>query len=111
MFSNKILPEFCSRFYCEVCDYKTNKKSSYSDHLISTKHSKAIIGNQNLPKFCSEHICDNCNKKYKDNSGLWRHKKKCIQNLHNTNTTNTTNTTENKENKEDLIQFLINENK
>ena len=111
MFSNKILPEFCSKFYCEVCDYKTNKKSSYSDHLISTKHSKAIIGNQNLPKFCSEHICDNCNKKYKDNSGLWRHKKKCIQNLHNTNTTNTTNTSESKENKEDLIQFLINENK
>jgi len=109
MFSNKILPEFCSRFYCEVCDYKTNKKSSYSDHLISTKHSKSIIGNQNLPKFCSEHICDNCNKKYKDNSGLWRHKKKCTQNLHNT--TNTTNTTENKEDKEDLIQFLINENK
>ena len=109
MFSNKILPEFCSRFYCEVCDYKTNKKSSYSDHLISTKHSKSIIGNQNLPKFCSEHICDICNKKYKDNSGLWRHKKKCTQNLNNN--TNTTNTTENKENKEDLIQFLINENK
>ena len=118
MFSNKILPEFCSRFYCEVCDYKTNKKSSYSDHLISTKHSKSIIGNQNLPKFCSEHICDNCNKKYKDNSGLWRHKKKCNQPLHNntnttiTNTTTTNTTTTNTtENKEDLIQFLINENK
>jgi hypothetical protein len=112
MFSNKILPEICSRFYCELCDYKTNKKSSYSDHLISTKHSKSIIGNQNLLKFCSEHICDVCNKKYKDNSGLWRHKKKCNQNLHNNNNNNNNNTDTNiTENKEDLIQLLINENK
>jgi hypothetical protein len=33
--------------------------------------------NENLPKICSDFVCKNCNKKYKDNSGLWRHKKKC----------------------------------
>jgi hypothetical protein len=27
----------------------------------------------------TDHICENCNKKYKDYSGLWRHKKKCFQ--------------------------------
>ena len=43
--------------------------------------------------------CQNCNKNYKDNSGLWKHKKKCcIQNLSN-------NTTE-----KDLIMLLIKEN-
>ena len=77
-FSNKILPKFCSKFHCENCDYITSKKSSYDDHLLSRKHLAAINGNQILPKFCSEFICQNCSKKYVTNSGLWRHKQKCI---------------------------------
>jgi hypothetical protein len=77
MVSNEILPKFCSKFYCEKCDYGTSKKSSYNDHLISSKHTKSMVSNEILPKFCSEFICQKCNKKYKDNSGLWRHKKKC----------------------------------
>jgi hypothetical protein len=84
IFSNQNLPNSCSRFYCDFCDYKTSKKSSYDDHLLTRKHQKSIIsnqksinGNQNLPKNCSKFICQNCNKEYKDYSGLWRHKKKC----------------------------------
>jgi hypothetical protein len=77
MVSNEILPKICSKFYCEKCDYGTSKKSSYNDHLISSKHTKSMVSNEILPKFCSEFICQKCNKKYKDNSGLWRHKKKC----------------------------------
>jgi hypothetical protein len=79
MDSNNNLPKFCPKFYCEICDYGTCKKSSYDDHLVSTKHAKSMIGNEILPKFCSEFICPNCSKKYKDNSGLWRHKKKCLE--------------------------------
>jgi hypothetical protein len=109
MLSNKILPKICSRFYCENCAYKTNKKSSYDDHLISTKHKKSIIGNQNLPEFCPEHICNICNKKYKDNSGLWRHNKKCHPNLNILE--NKSEISEKKESNEDLIQYLITENK
>ena len=79
--SNQNLLKICHKFYCNNCDYGTSKKSSYTDHLNSLKHQKSIIGKQNsndiLPKICSEFICQNCNKKYKDNSGLWRHKKKC----------------------------------
>ena len=77
MISNEIMPKLCSNFYCENCDYTTSKKSSYNNHLMSSKHIKSINGNKNMPKFCSDFICQNCNKKYKDNSGLWRHKKKC----------------------------------
>ena len=77
MDSNEILPKFCSKFYCEKCDYGTCKKSSYDDHLLSAKHTKSMVSNEILPKFCSAFICQKCNKKYKDNSGLWRHKKKC----------------------------------
>ena len=108
MFSNQILPKICPRFYCETCDYKTNKKSSYDDHLISTKHKKSIIGNQNLPEFCSEHICNVCNKEYKDNSGLWRHKKKCHPKL---NILEDKSEISEKQEKNELIQYLITENK
>jgi hypothetical protein len=82
MFSNENLPKICPKFYCEKCDYGTSKKSSYDDHLMSAKHKKSMIGNENLPKFCSKYICDICCKEYKDNSGLWRHKKKCKMEEH-----------------------------
>jgi hypothetical protein len=77
MFSNDNLPEFCFKYYCKKCDYGTSKKSSYADHVLSAKHKKSMDFNENLPKICSDFVCKNCNKKYKDNSGLWRHKKKC----------------------------------
>jgi hypothetical protein len=80
MFSNKNLPKICPKFYCEICHYGSSKKSSYDDHLNSKKHLKSMVVNENLPKFCPQFICENCNKKYKDNSGLWRHKKKCVNN-------------------------------
>ena len=72
MFSNKNLLKICPKFYCETCDYGTSKKSSYNDHLISSKHVKSMNSNEILPKICSSNICNKCNKKYKDNSGLWR---------------------------------------
>ncbi len=77
MFSNQNLQKICNEYFCEVCDYKTVRKSSYEDHLLSRKHQKSMNSNQNSQKICNEFICQNCNKKYKDNSGLWRHKKKC----------------------------------
>ena len=110
MFSNQILPKICSKFYCENCDYGTSKKSSYDDHLISHKHIKSTISNQNIPKFCSDYICSNCNKKYKDNSGLWRHKKKCLIQDESLNEKEKEKELINNNNDE-LIQYLINENK
>jgi hypothetical protein len=110
MFSNQILPKICSKFYCENCDYGTSKKSSYDDHLISHKHIKSTISNQNIPKFCSDYICSNCNKKYKDNSGLWRHKKKCLIQYESLNEKEKEKELINNNNDE-LIQYLINENK
>jgi hypothetical protein len=79
MFSNKNLPKSCLKFYCKNCDYGTSKKSSYDEHLLTSKHQKSIFFNENLPKTCSDLICEICKKKYKDKSGLWRHKKKCFK--------------------------------
>jgi hypothetical protein len=63
--------------------------------------------NENLPKFCSEFNCKNCNKQYKDNSGLWRHKKKCfVVNNETTNDIKNNDVTD----KDDLINYLMKEN-
>jgi len=76
---NDFLPNFCSKkYYCEWCDYRTSKKSSYRDHLLSAKHVKATENNKNLLKICSnKYCCEKCDKIYNDRAGLWRHKKKC----------------------------------
>ena len=89
MFSNQIQPKSSHKFYCKFCDYGTSKKGNYDDHLLTAKHQKLVISNQKeldsndfsqiQPKSSQLHICQNCSKEYKDNSGLWRHKKKCIK--------------------------------
>jgi len=67
-------------FVCNVCDYKCGKGFNLDRHLLTSKHIQATNSNgiaikkeQKEP----EYVCQNCNKEYKDNSGLWRHKKKC----------------------------------
>ena len=105
MFSNEILPKSAYRFYCNFCDYGTCKKSSYSDHILSAKHEKSMFGkqnsNENLPKSAAKYSCENCGKNYKDNSGLWRHKKKC---------NNSTIQNNDEKTDKDLIMMLIKQN-
>lgn len=81
---NENLPKTCSKFFCEFCDYRTCKKSSYYDHLITAKHKKRANGinletngNENLLN-TSKLSCNNCSKEFKNRSGLWKHNKKCI---------------------------------
>jgi hypothetical protein len=104
MISNKNLLKTCPRFFCNFCDYGTSKKSSYDEHVLTSKHQKSMISNKNLLKTCSELICEKCNKTYKDSSGLWRHKKKCISENKNTKIE------ENIENNEHIItpELIIN---
>ena len=107
-FSNIILPDFCPKFFCEKCHYGTSKKSSYDDHLISKRHNKSTPSNNILPKFCSVFICQTCNKKYKDNSGLWRHKKKCTFNQEKYEPT--FNDLKSHEKQQQLVDYLMKEN-
>ena len=82
---NAILQNSANKFYCKFCDYGTSRKSSYDDHLHSTKHIKMACGNyletnvnENLQKLCnSNYSCKNCKKEFKNRSGLWKHSKKC----------------------------------
>jgi len=83
---NKIMPKLCSKYSCNYCDYKTCKKSSYDNHILSQKHAFSVSGNKTaefgneiMPKLCSENLsCKNCSKSFKSASGLWKHNQKCV---------------------------------
>jgi hypothetical protein len=77
--------KLCLKFYCKSCDYGTSKKSSFDNHKLALKHQKSIIGDtlvtQNMLNyaFSTNFTCDKCNKKYLSRNGLWKHKKKCLE--------------------------------
>ena len=111
MISNQNLPKTCCyRFYCSNCDYGTSKKSSYTEHLSTSKHQKSIENNQNLLKTNSEFVCKICEKKYKDNSGLYRHKKKCGITENKQEETHLIKKSSNEQKDNDLMQLVIKEN-
>jgi hypothetical protein len=63
-------------FNCVECDFKCSKKGDYTRHLLTLKHKKQ----QKSTVLTSQYVTCNCGKIYKERSGLWRHKKKCINN-------------------------------
>ena len=89
MDSNEKMPENAGKLECKLCDFKCSKQSNNKKHLLTRKHQKreisndlAMVSNEKMPKNAETNIkivCEVCNKSYKDNSGLWRHKKKCIK--------------------------------
>tara|TARA_Y100000768_G_scaffold361112_1_gene318894 strand:- start:573 stop:1382 length:810 start_codon:yes stop_codon:yes gene_type:complete len=58
---------------CELCNYKTNRKSSFNKHINSLKH-------KNRENSIGLFVCETCNKQYKYKSGLDNHQKngKCL---------------------------------
>jgi hypothetical protein len=112
---NQIMPELCHKFYCNICDYGTSKKSSYDNHKLSAKHQKGIknnvletFGNENMPKLChSKYSCEFCDKDFNNRSGLWKHKQKCLTEKNITNKDVNNKGLDEK----DLIMMLINDNK
>jgi len=80
-------------FNCDKCFYATNNKQHFNNHLNSKKHNKQEV--KNIKTFS----CNTCKNTYKSYNGLWKHKKKCI------NETKTENIIETK--KEDNIIEMI----
>jgi len=67
-------------FECEICDFTTSNKNDYNRHISTQKHIRnvsATFSNIKATKKTQDLICSNCSKKYRDRSGLWRHKKTC----------------------------------
>tara|TARA_A100001015_G_scaffold126591_1_gene140277 strand:- start:5309 stop:6175 length:867 start_codon:yes stop_codon:yes gene_type:complete len=70
----KKVPKSSNIYECKKCNYVTVRKSQYDRHLLTRKHNKQ-------QKAIKKFQCENCNKIYADNSGIWRHKKKCLPKL------------------------------
>ena len=67
-------------YYCEICEYKCSRKYNFQLHMNSNKHQTkanqhAVNKSINKAKL---YCCNICNKDFINNSGLWKHKKKCI---------------------------------
>jgi hypothetical protein len=98
-----LVPKSSINFECKICDYFTSRQSQYDRHLSTDKHKnqqKSTISD----KESSDYIC-HCGKIYKERTGLWRHKKKCLQQSKNHNSS-----LSNSENVESLVQYLMKEN-
>ena len=74
------------KFYeCKNCNYTTSNKYDFEKHNNTIKHINSQLSIKcgdlsiNSDNKSQEKIftCEICNKEYKDNSGLWKHKKKC----------------------------------
>ena len=105
-FSNNLEAKLSPNYHCQYCDYKKSKKSNYNNHCESKRHKNTILStniNEIKPQLSSKIFqCQNCDKIFKERTGLWRHKKKCLYK-------NTNETVENMNDKE-LIHFLMKEN-
>lgn len=74
-------------YICELCNYTTNRKSSYKNHCNAKKHTEKVdLYNKKLELennliTLNEHknhvICEFCKAKFFNNSSLKRHMKTC----------------------------------
>ena len=73
----KKMPKNAKFFSCEKCGFSCSKKSNYDKHLLTRKHKMLTNGNEKMPKNAAPLYECECGKKYKQSSGLSRHKKMC----------------------------------
>jgi hypothetical protein len=103
-----------AKFCCELCHFKCFKNSDWIRHIKTKKHIYRHDGNElenagtKFPKNAeknAEYICD-CGKSYSTNSGMWKHKKSCVNLTPNDNS----DKLDEKMNVYDLVKYLMKEN-
>lgn len=63
-------------FVCKPCNYVSTHRGDFSKHLATKKHYRNTSAK--LDKIFK---CDNCIRMFKTYSGLWRHKKTCLEKI------------------------------
>jgi len=67
------------KYHCIKCDFHSNDRCDYERHLMTRKHKMDNV-DKKLDKMDNKKtgfLCENCGRKYKYQSGLCKHKKKC----------------------------------
>lgn len=59
------------KYFCKNCCVNTNSRQTYDRHILSKRHLEVVESNNFI------FLCNYCNKKFKGNTGLWQHSKKC----------------------------------
>jgi len=77
MFSNEKNSKKLIEYLCEKCDFVTCNKNDFNRHNKTKKHISNDSQCFSMVKTQKNSYECICGKKYMDNSGLWRHKKKC----------------------------------
>jgi len=114
------IPNTHPKYNCELCGIKTSNKKDYNIHLLTRKHlnnsnqQQLATTDKNNSQITQSHVCMVCNKSYDSRSGLWRHKKKCMNEQKNIGVNMSINEKDkDKEElltKDDKIDILIKEN-
>ena len=75
----KKLKKNLPRFFCEYCDFKCYMKVDWTRHTNTPKHLTCCGGNGlEIQKLKKTYFCS-CGKSFATNSGLWKHKKICLE--------------------------------
>uniref|UniRef100_A0A6C0IIP8 C2H2-type domain-containing protein n=1 Tax=viral metagenome TaxID=1070528 RepID=A0A6C0IIP8_9ZZZZ len=78
MSSNEKNSKKLLKYSCKTCDFTTSNKNDYTRHINTVKHKTIVSQCFSIEKTQKNSFNCECGKIYKDYSGLWRHKKKCI---------------------------------
>jgi hypothetical protein len=102
--AKKKLDKNLTKYFCHFCDFKCFQKCDWDRHIIRPKHLVNKDSKQEETKKLEENFFCDCGKKFKSNSGLWKHRKKCKD-----SNENIPSEEENLTDK-DIIKMLIKEN-
>jgi hypothetical protein len=109
MFSNPKNSEKLGGYSCEKCDFNTCNKNDYNRHLKTKKHNSNDFQSFSMEKTQKNSYTCDCGKTYKDNSGLWRHKKNCKID-YNVDTEENIIIGNNEISEKDLIMLIVKQN-
>ena len=105
-----------AKFYeCKICDYITDRKSSYDKHKLTAKHLELTKVNEQLTEKVANlelHVCNICKKEYKSRTGLWKHKHKdlCSEIVNIQTETNLKHSKEEILGLKEIMKYLMKEN-
>ena len=102
------MPKNAELYICEICNFKSSKKSNYDIHLSTAKHQNRTFRTNKMPKNATKFECD-CGKVYKARNSLWYHKQKC--NYKNEDVVEINNTVNTETIDSGLIVELLKQNK